>query len=113
MRLACEGDRWYDYVRLSYYDPQRAIDELTNQRRNTYWNLKTLYKYYYETGVWDIQKSAESEEGAYEAIYDEQTPAPNVTADKFELPFPTEDVVFNPNLLKPSVHIDVRETYSY
>ncbi len=113
LELACEGDRWYDYVRLSYYDPQRAIDELTNQRRNTYWNLKTLYKYYYETGVWDIQKSAESEEGAYEAIYDEQTPAPNVTADKFELPFPTEDVVFNPNLLKPSVHIDVRETYSY
>lgn len=113
LELACEGDRWYDYVRLSYYNTQRAIDEITAQRRNSYWNLKTLYKYYYDTGVWDIQKSAASEEGAYEAVYDTQTPAPNVTADKFELPFPTEDVVFNPNLLKDAVHVDIRATYSY
>lgn len=112
LELAMEGDRWYDYVRLSYYDPQRAINEIKNQRRNSYWNLNALYKYYYNNGVWDIQKSAESEDSG-EAIYDDTTEAPNITEDSFTLPFPTEDVVFNPDLLQPAEHIDVRATYSF
>ncbi|MDE6692077.1 MAG: RagB/SusD family nutrient uptake outer membrane protein, partial [Muribaculaceae bacterium] len=112
LELAMEGDRWYDFVRLSYYDPQRAIDEIKNQRRNSYWNLNALYKYYYNNGVWDIQKSAESEDSG-EAMYDSTTDAPNITVDSFTLPFPTEDVVFNPNLLQPAEHIDVRATYSF
>ena len=112
LELAMEGDRWYDFVRLSYYDPQRAIDEIKYQRRNSYWNLNALYKYYYNNGVWDIQKSAESEDSG-EAMYDSTTDAPNITEDSFTLPFPTEDVVFNPNLLQPAEHIDVRATYSF
>lgn len=112
LELAMEGDRWYDYVRLSYYDPQRAIDEIKKQRRNSYWNLNALYKYYFNNGVWDIQKSAESEDSG-EAMYDNTTDAPNITVDSFTLPFPSEDVVFNPDLLKPAEHIDVRATYSF
>lgn len=112
LELAMEGDRWYDYVRLSYYDPQRAINEIKAQRRNSYWNLNPLFKYYYNNGVWDIQKSAESEESG-EAMYDSTTDAPNITEDSFTLPFPTEDVVFNPNLLDPAEHVDVRTTYSF
>ena len=112
LEFAGEGDRWYDYVRRSYYDMQACIDELKAQRRNTYWNLGALYKYYYETGQWD-PKLAAQEEGASEASYDDQTPAPNVTASSFTLPFPDSDVVFNQNLLKEPVHVDVRATYSY
>ena len=111
LELAGEGDRWYDFVRLSYYDPQRAINEIKNQRRNTYWNLNDLFKYYYENGLWDLAKAGEIN-GA-EAGYDDQTAAPNVREDSFTLPFPTEDVVMNPNLLKDPIHVDVRETYSY
>ena len=35
--LACEGDNWYDYVRLSYYKPEVAKDKIAAQERG-YWN---------------------------------------------------------------------------
>ncbi len=112
LELAGEGDRWYDYVRLSYYNPQRAIKELTSQRRNSYWNVNSLYKYYYESGKWDIAEAAKKD-NAGEAGYDTKTAAPNVTKDSFTLPFPSEDVVYNPNLLKDPISCDVRTEYSY
>lgn len=111
LELAGEGDRWYDFVRLSYYDMQSAINGIVTQRRNQYWNLNGLFKYYYENGVWDISKAAE--QSGTDAGYNEETPAPNVTSSSFTLPFPSEDVVFNPNLLKDPVHEDVRELYAY
>ena len=46
-------------------------------------------------------------------FYNTTTPAPNVTASSFTLPFPQEDVVFNPNLLEPAKEVNVRETYVY
>ena len=52
LELACEGDRWYDFVRLAYYNPERAISEIKAQRRNVYWNLNLTFKQYYETGQW-------------------------------------------------------------
>lgn len=103
LELAGEGDRWYDYVRRSYYDMSGVINELRNQKRNAMWNLNDIYKAYKENGVWD----------ASAAEYDEETPAPNVTEKSFTLPFPSEDVVFNPNLLKDPVSVDVRNEYSY
>lgn len=112
LELAMEGDRWFDFVRLSYYDKSRAIAEIKAQRRNTYWNLNALFKYYYENGVWDLSKAAASNDTG-EAGYDEQTAAPNVTESSFELPFPTEDVVFNKHLLEDPIHVDVRAEYAY
>jgi hypothetical protein len=104
LELAMEGDRWYDYVRISYSRPQFCINEITNQKRNTYYSLNTVYKNYFETGNWTITS---------DNVYDSTTSAPNVTADSFTLPFPTEDVVFNPHLLEDPIHVDVRSTYSY
>lgn len=112
LELAMEGDRWFDYVRRSYYDMNACIEELTSQRRNSYWNLGSLYKYYYENGVWDVSKAADTE-GTGEAGYDTTTAAPKVTADSFTLPFPTEDVVFNPHLMEPAISVNVREVYAY
>lgn len=112
LELAGEGDRWYDYVRRSYYDMDATIAEITSQRRNSYWNLNALYKYYYETGVWDISKAAEAGD-SNEAGYDDQTAAPRVTASSFTIPFPTEDAVINPHLLEDAIHVDVRSEYSY
>ena len=39
----------------------------------------------------------------------------DVKAAMFYMPFPTEDVVMNPNVgsTAEAVHVDVRETYSY
>lgn len=112
LELAMEGDRWFDYVRLSYYDTDRAIRELKAMRRNTIWNVDGLYKYYFENGVWDLSKAA-SAAGTGEAGYDTTTPAPNVTADSFTMPFPNQDVVFNPALMEDPIHVDVRETFAY
>lgn len=99
-------------MRLSYYDPQRAINELKGQRRNSYWNVNSLYKYYYESGKWDPAEAAKKD-ATGEADYDTTTAAPNVTKESFTLPFPSEDVVYNPNLLKDPVSCDVRAEYSY
>lgn len=104
LELAMEGDRWYDFVRLSYYDMNRAINELKSQKRNAYYNLNTLYKEYFETGKYTVTD---------EQKYDTDTPIPNVTESSFTLPFPTQDVVFNPNLMETPVHLDVRSEYSY
>lgn len=105
LELALEGDRWYDYVRLSYYNPERAISELKAQRRNEYYGLDALYKPYYESGQWSYDPK--------EVRYNSDTEAPNVTIDSFTLPFPTEDVVFNPHLLEPAINVDVRSEFSY
>lgn len=105
LELACEGDRWYDYVRLSYYDPQRAINELKAQRRDVYYGLNSLYKGYYENKSYVVNPDDQR--------YNPDAKAPNVTISSFTLPFPTEDVVFNPNLMKDPIHVDVRSEFSY
>lgn len=112
LELALEGDRWYDYVRVSYYNPQFCINELKAQKRNYFNGLGNLYKAYYNEGNglsdsnWKVDTSSMQ--------YDTTTAAPNVTASSFTLPFPTEDVVFNKNLLNSDpVHEDVRSLYSY
>jgi hypothetical protein len=95
LELACEGDRWYDFVRLHYYDPQRAISELRNQRRAAYNGLQD----YYETQSLDPEVT----------YYDRQPDIPNVTDASFTLPYPVTDLTMNRHLLEPAVEIDVTQ----
>ena len=116
LELAMEGDRWYDFVRVSYYDPDFVLNELKNQKRNSYWGLDKLYKTYYSTGQWTVTSST---------AYDTQTTQPNFAAmmkkdpdsgkNYFYLPMSTDDVLYNPSLGSdvPAEHVDVRNTYSY
>ena len=105
LELALEGDRWYDFVRRSYYDADGAIAEIKQQRRNEWYGLGTLYESYYNTGEWVVDEET--------VRYNSDTPAPNVTRSSFTLPIPTEDIVFNPHLAEPAVDVDVRALYSY
>ena len=105
LELAMEGDRWYDFVRRSYYDMSGAINELKQQKRGAYYGLNTLYKNYYESKSWNVDAST--------MHYATETLAPNVSEQTFTLPFPSQDVVFNGNLQKTPVHVDVRSTYPY
>lgn len=105
LELALEGDRWYDFVRRSYYDADGAIEEIKQQRRNEWYGLGTLYESYYDTGEWEVDEET--------VRYNSDTPAPNVTRSSFTLPIPTEDIVFNPHLAEPAVDVDVRALYSY
>ena len=127
LELACEGDRWYDFVRRSYYDMQAVIDELTNQKRNTVYGYDGACKAYWKSGcsgddlttfnmqtaTWTTEGLTDSEGNQISVAYDEGPAAPNVTKDVFTLPFPSEDVVFNPHLLEPAQPIDVRTEYAY
>ena len=112
LELACEGDRWYDFVRLAYYNPDRAISELKSQRRNQYWNLNLTFKNYFNTGQW-LLENKDDDGNSQSTVYDADTPAPNVTVNSFTIPFPMEDLTFNPHLKEDAVHVDVRATYQY
>lgn len=115
LELAMEGDRWYDYVRVSYYDPEFCVNELTKQKRNSFWGIDNLYKAAFE-GSWKVDPSKHG--------YDAKVAAPNVIQMMktdpdskkmyFFMPFPTEDVLFNPNLASDvdGEHVDVSK-YKY
>ena len=115
LELALEGDRWYDYVRRSYYDVDACIAELKAQRRSHWDGITGVYKDYVidDEGKyvgpgahkWDI---ASISYNASEELID-------VKPSMFTVPFPTEDVVMNPNVGSTAepVHVDVRATFSY
>ncbi len=107
LELALEGDYWFDLVRMSYYDVNKAINTIKSQRRNEYYGLPALYKSYYDSNrtTWVVNPS--------EMYYQTNTPVPNVNASVFTLPFPDEDVVYNPHLLEEAQSVDVRSEYSY
>lgn len=105
LELAFEGDYWFDLVRMSYYDVDKAMNILKGQRRNGYYGLSDLYKEYYANQVWNVDEST--------MYYETNTPKPNVTASVFKLPFPDEDVVYNPHLLEEAQHVDVRTEFAY
>ncbi len=92
LELALEGDRWYDYVRVGYYNADFAVADILTQRRNSYNGDKnTVCKNYYETGSWDASTITYNTE--------EFTPTAAAIRAKLQaLPFPSEDVVYNKNL---------------
>ncbi len=87
--LACEGDNWYDYVRLSYYKPEVAKDKIAAQERGYWNNLSGFYKGEVDAsavtlGTWKVTRS-------------------NIV---FSIPFPDTDLAANPNLSKDPVPFD-------
>ncbi len=79
--FACEGDNWYDFVRLSYYNASQAISWINNQERGSYNNLTAFFKN--ETAVENVTVN---------------TFKVTVTEAVFKLPFPEIDLAINPNL---------------
>lgn len=101
LELALEGDRWYDYVRVGYYNADFAVADIQAQRRNSYGDgLNAAYKAYYENGSWDTS--------AVSYNTDEFSPtADAIKAKLAAMPFPSEDVVYNPNLEQPAQPFDL------
>ncbi|HUW91745.1 MAG TPA: RagB/SusD family nutrient uptake outer membrane protein [Bacteroidales bacterium] len=90
LELACEGDNWYDFVRLHYYNPTLAKQWINRQERGTYNNLKEYYR----------------DEVAQDAVTLNSFKA-NLTDDsKFNLPFPDVDISMNKHLLEEPVEFD-------
>jgi len=82
VEFACEGQYWYDIVRLSYYNPAKALGLLNNQERVTF---------------------------EYDAATEIATPDDPIaiinpaTAATFTLQLPATEIIANPKLNQPSV----------
>ena len=119
LELAGEGDRWYDFVRRSYYEMDKMIAELKAQKRNNIYGYDGVAKNYYEKGDWTLEGLQDAEGNTIYVGYNDPATnadapqAPNVTASSFTLPLPSEDVVFNKNLMEAARPVDVRATYKY
>lgn len=124
LEFAGEGDRWYDYVRRSYYDMNACIAELKAQKRGQYnrtvessstgSGLDDVYRTWEQSGRshWDVS-TVEYKEANIDETTGESTL--NITAESFTIPFPTEDCALNPNLKREAqpIHVDVRKEYPY
>jgi len=110
LELACEGDRWYDYVRLHYYNPSLAISELKSQRRSTYNGLSDLYKSYFANGQYN--SSVFDNVSTSDVYYDTNPTIPNITDASFTLPFPDTDLGLNPHLSEDPIEVDI-DQYTY
>ncbi|MBO4664526.1 MAG: RagB/SusD family nutrient uptake outer membrane protein [Bacteroidaceae bacterium] len=120
LELAFEGDRWYDFVRVSYYNPDYTIDKLTKQKRNQLWSFDVVAKTYYETGTWSVDTTVTMyakdhlplSKAQIELLMKED---PKTNKKFFLLPLPNGDVVFNEKLATsaPAEDVDVRSLYAY
>ena len=115
LELALEGDNWYDYVRRSYYAVDGCISELLAQRRSYWGGLDAAYKDFVIDDLGEYVGPGAHAWDASGITYDASEELKDVKPEMFTLPFPTEDVVMNPNMAStaPAVHVDIRETYSY
>ena len=82
VEFACEGEYWFDLVRLSYYDPVKAVNILSNQERVEF----------------DYNK--DTKEATPKDPIGVISPA---TIATFTLQIPSSDIVVNPKLNQPSV----------
>lgn len=129
--LAFEGDRWLDFVRVSWYNPEFAVDELKNQRRAEWYGFEGCYKYYFENGVWDLNAGGDpdtNDKGETMPKFRYPTPGfdngvshpeayqNGVTAATFKLQLPPDDIIFNEHLNAdkyPAENVDPRTAFNY
>ncbi len=115
LELAMEGDNWYDYVRRSYYDVDACIAELKAQRRSHWDGISGVYKDYVIDAEGNYVGPGAHPWDKSVIVYNPSDELVDVKPSMFTVPFPTEDVVMNPNVGSTAapIHVDVRETYSY
>lgn len=90
LEFACEGDNWYDYVRLHYYNPELAKELINKQERGTYTNLREYYM----------------DEVAQDQVTLNTFKVGLTDDSKFFLPFPSGDINVNKHLLEDPVEFD-------
>lgn len=83
VELAFEGQYWIDLVRLSYYDPTKAVNNLNNQKRET-------FTYDFATKVATVNPTSVA-------------PALPATISSFTLPIPAAELTADPKLANPPV----------
>ncbi|NDV60563.1 RagB/SusD family nutrient uptake outer membrane protein [Bacteroides sp. 519] len=105
LELACEGDNWYDFVRLAYYKPDDAINRLKSQRRKNYIGLTSYY-------MQDNPTITIGSDGLPSVRYNADQADLNITKENMYAPFPDVDLAMNPNLRGEPVEYDL-SNYTY
>ena len=87
--LSCEGDNWFDLVRLSYYNAEGAKDRIAAQERGSWDKIDAYFKGEAQAsdvtlGSWKVVRS-------------------NI---QFTIPFPDTDLAANPRLSEEPVSFD-------
>jgi hypothetical protein len=86
LEFAMEGQAWYDFVRLHYYNPAKALDMLSKQDRGSY---RVYPNALTNATSWKVVS-------ATPAFYP-------VTEANFYIPYPSTELTVAPNLNKPPV----------
>lgn len=115
LELALEGDRWFDFVRRSYYDVGPCIAELISQRRSGWDSLSGAYKYYVTDDSGRYAGPGAHQWDYAAMVYNAGGELGSVNSSMFTIPLPTEDVSINPSVHPDSeaFHVDVRSTFIY
>ncbi|SDK28353.1 Starch-binding associating with outer membrane [Catalinimonas alkaloidigena] len=92
LEFAMEGQLWYDFVRLHYYDPAKAYQLLGDQER----------------GFFVVEPDQLEDPTAWTITLTESRKV-NVTSGNFELPIPAIELSTAPNLRKPPVPYDFNQ----
>lgn len=90
LEFAMEGQMWYDFVRLSYYNPQGAYDSLSQQDRGFYRITPDQEE---NATKWTIAIDATSTQPRFYEVDD----------GNFRLPIPSSELSRAPNLRKEPV----------
>lgn len=106
VEFAMEGQSWYDYVRLHYYDPEMTYELLSNQNRGFVRITPTLYaKREIEGQTKDVAVSWTVED---EPDYTGPKNY-NVNSGNFRLPIPEIEISNYPNLKEEPVEYDFNQ----
>ncbi|MDR0939511.1 MAG: RagB/SusD family nutrient uptake outer membrane protein [Mediterranea sp.] len=108
LELACEGDFWYDFVRLAYYNPSDALTRLNTQERHTYMGLSDYYK------SEDTEPTADPNDATKKLprINDQEATGQPYAASQLTIDFPETDLQMNPHLREDPQDVDVSQ-YTY
>ena len=91
--FAMEGQAWYEFTKLHYYDPEKAYEILSNQDRGTF---RIYADKIPDPTLWEIEIPDDDTSPRY---FD-------VNASNFLIPIPSAELSRAPNLRKPPVPYD-------
>ncbi|WP_297336354.1 RagB/SusD family nutrient uptake outer membrane protein [Algoriphagus sp.] len=91
--FAMEGQAWYEFTKLEYYNPELAYEILSNQDRGTF---RIYADRLPDPTLWEIEIPEDDESPRYF----------QVNESNFKIPIPSAELSRAPNLRKPAVPYD-------
>ncbi|MCE7056090.1 RagB/SusD family nutrient uptake outer membrane protein [Algoriphagus sp. AGSA1] len=91
--FAMEGQAWYEFTKLHYYDPAKAYSILSNQDRGTF---RIYADQIPDPTMWEIEIPADDTSPRFFTVNE----------SNFRIPIPSAELSRAPNLRKPAVPYD-------